>query len=100
MTVPDAPGLGVELDEEALMRYKMEPPYEIVYPRQLVSVVWPDGRVMHYTQLRDECWVDFRAGNQPVQERGVRLEVHPDDGSREWSELYERARQAPVRDQR
>ena len=100
MKVPDAPGLGVELDEEALMRYKMEPPYEIVYPQQLLSVVWPDGRVMHYADMREECWVDFRAGNQPVQERGVRLEVHLDDGSREWAELYERARQAPVRDQR
>jgi len=41
---------------------------------------------------------DFWAGNQPVDERGVRLEMRPDDGSPEWADLYARAQQAPVRD--
>ena len=35
-----------------------------------------------------------------VQERGARIEVHPDDGSKAWTELYARALQGPVRDQR
>jgi L-alanine-DL-glutamate epimerase-like enolase superfamily enzyme len=100
MKVPDGPGLGVSVDEEALTKYRMEPPYEIAYPNQLLSVVWGDGRVVHYADMRNGCWPDFRAGNQPVQERGVRLEIRPDDGSREWTELYERARRAPVRDKR
>ena len=100
MKVPDAPGLGVEVDEDALTRYKMQPPYEISLPRQLLSVSWPGGRIVHYADMREGCWPDFRAGNQPVQERGARLELHPDDGSREWAELYARAQAAPVRDQR
>jgi hypothetical protein len=54
---------------------------------------------MHYATMRPQCWDDFLAGNQPAQERGVSMEVHPDDGSPEWAELYERVQQGPVRDQ-
>ena len=71
LRVPEGPGLGIEIDEEALSRFRMEPPYEITYPRQVLSVVWPGGRVMHYAHMQ-QCWADFLAGNQPVQERGVR----------------------------
>jgi L-alanine-DL-glutamate epimerase-like enolase superfamily enzyme len=98
--VPDQPGLGVTIDEQALARYRMAPPYEHPPPRLLLSVVWPGGRVMHYANMRPQCWDDFWAGNQPPQERGVTMEVHPDDGSNEWAELYARAQQGPVRDQR
>ncbi|MDZ4718593.1 MAG: mandelate racemase/muconate lactonizing enzyme family protein [Roseiflexaceae bacterium] len=97
---PELPGLGIEIDQHALMRYRMQPPYEHPQPRLLLSVVWPSGRVMHYTHMRPQCWDDFWAGNQPVQERGVRMEVHPDDGSPEWAELYARALLGPIQDQR
>jgi L-alanine-DL-glutamate epimerase-like enolase superfamily enzyme len=98
--VPDQPGLGVTIDEQALARYRMAPAYEHPRPRLLMSVVWPDGRVVHYTQMRPQCWDDFWAGNQPVQERGVTMEVHRDDGSPAWAELYTRAQHSPVWDQR
>jgi len=97
--VPEAPGLGIEVDEGALTRYRMQPPYEFPPPRLLLSVVWPGGRVMQYASLR-QCWNDCWAGNQPVQERGVTMEVRPDDGSREWAELYARLEQGSIRDQR
>lgn len=100
LKVPEGPGLGVEVDEAALERYRMRPPYEHPRPRLLMSVVWPGGRVMHYATMRPQCWDDFLAGNQPAQERGATMEVHPDDGSPEWAELYKRALRAPVRDQR
>jgi L-alanine-DL-glutamate epimerase-like enolase superfamily enzyme len=99
LRVPEAPGLGVEVDEAALARFRMEPPYEIPYPKQLLSVVWPGGRVMHYATMQ-QCWADFLAGNQPVQERGVKIETTPDDGSRDWAKLYARVEQGPVRDSR
>jgi len=98
--VPDTPGLGVEIDEAALERYRMQPPYELPPPRLLLSVVWPGGRVMHYASMRPQCWADFWAGNQPAQERGVTMEVHADDGSPAWADLFARASVAPVRDQR
>lgn len=98
LRVPEAPGLGVTVDEDALARYRMEPPYTITYPHQLLSVIWPGGCVMHYASMQ-QCWADFLAGNQPVQERGVRMEAMPDDGSRTWADLYARLAHGPVRDQ-
>ena len=97
--VPDDPGLGIVLNEDTLVKYKMEPPYEFPNPRMLLSVVWEGGRVMHYRSMR-QLWDDCLAGNQPVQERGVNMEVHSDDGSTEWSDLYDRALLNPIRDQR
>lgn len=97
---PDGPGLGIQIDEAALERYRMQPPYEHPRPRLLMSVVWPGGRVMHYAQMRPQCWDDFWRGNQPAQERGVTMEVYPDDGTPEWANLFARASVAPVRDMR
>jgi L-alanine-DL-glutamate epimerase-like enolase superfamily enzyme len=98
--VPETPGLGIEVDEAALTRFKMEPPHEFPRPRLVLSVVWPGGRVVHYSSLQPQCWRDCQAGNVPVQERGATMEVHPDDGSKAWAELYERTLRGPVRDQR
>ncbi len=98
--VPEGPGLGVEVNEEALTRYKMEPPYEAPQQHHIVSVVWPGGRVVHFADIRNQCRPWFLAGNGPVQEPGVRLEVWNDDGSPEWADLRARVEQAPVHEQR
>ena len=66
---------------------------------RLLRGVWPGGRVRHYANLR-QVWDEGQRGNIPAQERGVRMEVHPDDGSKEWTDLYARAEQAPVHDRR
>ena len=93
--VPEGPGLGVQVDEVALTRYRMHPPYELPQPRFLVSVVWPGGRIRHYVSTR-QVREDALAGNIPVNERGVKMQVRPDDGSKEWAELYTRAQRSPV----
>lgn len=100
LRLPEGPGLGVEVDEEALSRYQMEPPYKLPEERHILSVVWPGGRVIHFADMRNHCWPHFKAGNDPVQEPGVRLEVWKDDGSPEWADLYARVQQGPVRSQR
>lgn len=117
--VPEGPGLGIAVDQEALKRYKMQPPYSLPEQRHIISIVWPNGRVVHYAHMMrpkqaqphyshlrfesgsqaesgPQCWEDFLAGNQPVQERGVRMEVRLDDGSKDWAELYARAERGPV----
>jgi hypothetical protein len=48
----------------------------------------------------EQCWPDFQKGNHPAQERGVRLEIWKDDGSKEWADLYARCECGPVYDQR
>lgn len=95
--VPSKPGLGIEIDETALTNFAMQPPYEIPRPRLILSVIWQGGRVMRYCDMR-QCWNDFLAGNQPVQERGVRMETWEDDGSKEWMTLHELLQQGPLRD--
>jgi L-alanine-DL-glutamate epimerase-like enolase superfamily enzyme len=95
--VPEAPGLGLAIDETALARFRMEPPFEFPKPRLLLAVAWPGGRSVHYASLR-QCWDDCWRGNQPVQERGVRMHVRPDDGTKEWADLYARVEAAPVRE--
>jgi hypothetical protein len=95
--VPEGPGLGVEVDEAALARFRMEPPYELPKPRLLLSIVWPGGRIRHYADIR-QCWADALSGSIPAQERGVTLQVRPDDGSKQWSELHARAERGPVVD--
>ena len=92
--VPDAPGLGIEVDEAALAKYKMEPPYEIPRPKLLLSITWPGNRVRHYANM-PQCWTDAFAGNIPVQDRGARMVVRADDGSPGWTDLYTRAMKAP-----
>lgn len=95
--VPEGPGLGVEVDEGALSKFAMTPPYDLPEPRHILSVVWADGRVVHFASCWGQMWPDFAAGNHPVQERGARLEIWPDDGTPEWADLFRRASIAPVR---
>lgn len=99
--VPDGPGLGIEVDEDALARYAMDPQlapsYDLPERRHLLTVVWPGGRAVHFAHMR-QVWDDFKAGNHPVAEPGVRMDVRVDDGSAQWRELYARAEQGPVPD--
>jgi hypothetical protein len=95
--VPEAPGLGVGIDEAALSRWRMEPPYELPKPRLLISVSWPSGHTRHYADIR-QCREDALAGNIPVQEAGVTSQIRPDDGSQTWAELFARAQSGPVID--
>jgi L-alanine-DL-glutamate epimerase-like enolase superfamily enzyme len=98
--VPEEPGLGVEVDEDYISKHRMPAAnWLIEYPRKILSVVWEGGRVMHYTTM-EQCWADFRNGNQPLQERGVRLHVWYDDGTGDFNNLHARASIAPVRDQK
>ena len=104
--VPEAPGLGIEPDEEAIARYRVEPGYAPPPPCNLYRVTWPSGAQVTYPVSKrgtplslGVCgvWDDFAQGNQPLFHRGVRLDIIPDDGSAEWADLARRAQQGPVR---
>ena len=95
--VPEAPGLGIELDEEALARYTVPRDYCPDPPRNLYRVIWPNGAQVTYRVGKEGVWDDFAAGNQPAFTPGVRLEIIPDDGSQAWQELHAACQQGPVR---
>lgn len=94
--VPEAPGLGVEIDEDSLEKLQVEPPVKKPEPRWVIAVVWTNGRRTYYANS-GEYHKDFSAGNEPIFERGVKLEVIEDDGSKSFSDLYEQVQNGPVR---
>ncbi|MBX6311834.1 MAG: dgoA protein [Isosphaeraceae bacterium] len=96
--VPEGPGLGFDVDQEALRRFRIEPPKERPEPPRLVEVSWPDGRRMY---IANDGQVNFMlrpgaAGTIPFYRPGARTRLVPDDGSDHWRRLYERARERPV----
>ena len=95
--VPEGPGLGVELDGDALEKFRLDSMPEKTYPTSnlLLAVRWGSGATIYYAhanQYRD----DFQAGRLPIFSKGVRIERVMDDGSREWRELYEKAKKGGV----
>lgn len=106
--VPDGPGLGVEVDEKAVERFRVPEKklrkfrekgalYEHPKPRIINSIVYPDGSCVHMGSSA-QGYGYFTAGHGPAYVEGVRLEPWPDDGSREWKKLFARAQEHPVRD--
>ncbi len=90
--IPDAPGLGVELDEDAVARFRVEPaPKQYPAPGLLLSVRWPSGSTSYYAHA-GQYWDDVRARRFPLYLRHVYLEQIPNNGSREWKDLQTRAR--------
>lgn len=95
--VPEAPGLGVTVDEDALERLRLPSSDPKPTPRRLLTVTWPDGRHVHYADVK-QMYRDFLGGNQPIFEPGVNLGWREDDGSAEFDELLRRAMEVPVID--
>lgn len=93
MPVPKGPGLGVEVDEAAVERFRNEPPPPA--PRRISTVVYPSGVRWHFSheQQRHEA---FYFGQLPPCTRGIRLEVREDDGSADFDGLWKRCDAAPV----
>ena len=105
--VPDGPGLGVEVDEEAVEKYRVSEDilqeleatgaiYDRPKPRIINTIVYPDGSCIHMGHS-SQGYGYFSAGHGPAYVEGVRLEAQPDDGSKEWQDLFEQAQQGPVR---
>ena len=103
--VPDGPGLGVEVDEEAVERHRvpresLEPfeqqgqLYTHPQPRLINTVVFPDGRCVHMAGLD----LGYFNAQGPAYTEGARVESRPDDGTPEWTDLFERVQRQPVKD--
>jgi L-alanine-DL-glutamate epimerase-like enolase superfamily enzyme len=92
--VPEAPGLGVAIDEDALQKFATSSTTKDNL-RAVYAVVRPNGDRTYYAHV-PQYMEDFLGGNQPVFERGVHLEVLPDDGSASWADLYRRVQAGPV----
>ena len=96
--VPDGPGLGIEVDEDALDRLRMQPPYTLELPRRIYTFGLGDGRSRKYATT-EQLWADTQVhGNMPVQNRGTYLDILDDDGSKEFDKLFKSASRTPIWD--
>ena len=96
--VKDLPGLGYELDREALKKYTIERPANRPDPARLIKSSWSDGTVI-YTANDGKINFMLTAGQKglyPYFKRGVRTEIVPNDGSAGWKQLWEEAQSGPV----
>ena len=97
--VPDAPGLGVEVDEDAIEKYRVPDEkldadglYKHPDPRIIKTAVYPDGSCIH---MEGDRLNYFNNGEGEAQMESARLEVWYDDGSSEWSELFRQVQTGP-----
>jgi L-alanine-DL-glutamate epimerase-like enolase superfamily enzyme len=87
MKVPEGPGLGVELDEDAIERYSREP--EVNWPRH-ISVVSLPGGVKHYYQNLQQAERLMKQGVDDAHAPGIRLDEWEDDRSERFDRLWKR----------
>lgn len=93
-TVPDAPGIGYEVNWDTAQKLKVEKPKHRPEPKRLIETTWDDGRRM-YTASNGRINFMLTAGQQgryPYYDSGADTRLVPDDGTPRWKELYERAR--------
>jgi L-alanine-DL-glutamate epimerase-like enolase superfamily enzyme len=91
--VPDGPGLGFDVDEDALARLAAQKPNEI--PRHVGVLHLPGGHKVYTPSYPD---VPALTGREEGAIRGISFEIWEDDGSEEFREVHERvAREGSVR---
>jgi galactonate dehydratase len=96
--VPDKPGLGVDVDEETLLKYRVDPSAktpkdEYRAKRRVIIIRYPPaagqkkGPGFRFTN-ETACFTAFYRGSIPAYSRGVTEEVIEDDGSAVFDKLY------------
>jgi hypothetical protein len=86
MKVPEGPGLGVELDEDAIRRYS-----ETAQPEWLryFSVITLPGGLKHYYRNLQQAERLMKLGVDEAYAHGVRLDEREDDGSEEFDRIWQ-----------
>jgi L-alanine-DL-glutamate epimerase-like enolase superfamily enzyme len=92
--VPDGPGLGVDVDEEAVERYRVGGSAPVAEPRRLVRVELPGLGTRLYVDFK-RPFVESRTGGiVPPCEPGVSTDVVDDDGSAAFDHAWRKAFEA------
>ena len=97
--VPEGPGLGYEINWDAVDRFQVDKPKRRPDPPRLVEVSWRDGKKMIFNHRTGTNFVLVPARKPdkfPFYERGVKTRLLVDDGTQKWRDLYERSRKSPL----
>lgn len=85
--VPEGPGLGVEIDQDALERYRVDYDF-LTPPKHVYRYIRANGEATYYGCGKQELHHIYPQSAQPIAEAGSALEVVADDGSTAFAELY------------
>lgn len=85
--VPEKPGLGVEIDHDALERYRVDYTY-LEPPTHIYRYLRANGEATYYGCTKQELHQIYPQSAQPVCEAGSSLTAIPDDGSAEFARLH------------
>ena len=87
---PEKPGIGVEVDGEAMQKYKVD--YSFVDPpRHIYRYSRASGETTYYGCNKQDLHAVYPNDAMPTCEAGSTLEVVSDDGSDAFKELYDAA---------
>lgn len=93
VNLPEDPGLGVDIDSETIEAFRRT--HAPGRTRRISTVSYPNGRLWSFAagqQRQEAFYFDHLEGFR----HGVRLDIHEDDHTQEFSELYARCLEAPV----
>ena len=97
MKVPDGPGLGVELEEDVVERYRNTP--DPKWSRHYSVVTLPGGYEHCYRNLQQAERLMKQGVDEPFVS-GIRLDEREDDGSAEFDRIWQSLQEAdwPIRE--
>lgn len=96
-TVPDAPGLGHEVDMDAVERFGCQKPQERPNPPRLIESNWPGGQTIYLAEGAVNFVLESAMEERkPYFEQGVKTRLVPDDGIDRWQDLRDRATEEPI----
>jgi L-alanine-DL-glutamate epimerase-like enolase superfamily enzyme len=94
MRVPQGPGLGVSLDDEAIDRYRVE--QKPSRSRQVFHIRWPEEygetATSTYAGYEHDLQQGFDLGKDPRFVRGSQMEIENDDGTDAFAAAFSSAK--------
>jgi L-alanine-DL-glutamate epimerase-like enolase superfamily enzyme len=96
--VPEAPGLGVTIDRDAIAACRVDGPDAFEVPQRLIEFSWPDGRRIYVAAEKSDvlAYGQESESAMPYFERGANAREVADDGSEAWESVYRQAASEPL----
>ena len=85
--VPEGPGLGIEIDQDALERYRVDYTF-LAPPTHIYRYRRANGETTYYGCGKQALHQIYPQSAQPICEAGSTLDPIPDDGSAAFARLY------------
>tara|TARA_Y100001960_G_C14634727_1_gene807653 strand:- start:823 stop:1200 length:378 start_codon:yes stop_codon:yes gene_type:complete len=86
--VPDGPGLGIEIDQAALKKFKVNYSYVDV-ARHIYRYTRASGETIYIACDRTALHGRYTEAGLPICEQGSQIEIISDDGSKKFANFYE-----------